>query len=184
MRSPGEVTGVSECIATELSDGRVMLNVRNRDAQNRRLSVYSADGATGWTKPQFHSELREPVCMAGLLTHPGTGSGDARKPFLVFSNPDTLDHFSGKAQPGARRDRKNLALKISYDDGLTWPVSKVLEPGPSAYSDLAVLPDGTILCFYESGQPGVTRPGAAKRGWPYATLTLARIDPAWLTGKN
>jgi hypothetical protein len=30
-----------------------------------------------------------------------------------------------------------------------WPVNKTLDAGPSAYSDLAVLPDGTVLCLYE-----------------------------------
>ena len=34
---------------------------------------------------------------------------------------------------------------------MSWPTSRTIEPGPSAYSDLAVLDNGTILCFYESG---------------------------------
>jgi len=29
-------------------------------------------------------------------------------------------------------------IKLSYDEARTWSVSKTLEPGPSAYSDLAV----------------------------------------------
>ena len=45
-----------------------------------------------------------------------------------------------------------------------YAVRLVLEPGPSAYSDLASLPDGTILCFYERGEKD-----------PYEKLTLARI---------
>jgi sialidase-1 len=54
----------------------------------------------------------------------------------------------------------------------------VLQTGPSAYSDLAVLPDGTILCFYENGTdaPKVKR----KRDWAYANLTLARFNLEWL----
>ena len=59
-------------------------------------------------------------------------------------------------------------------------VARVLEPGPSAYSDLAVLPDGTILCFYERGRPGALRPGSRREDWPYARLTLARFPRAWL----
>lgn len=42
-----------------------------------------------------------------------------------------------------------LSIKLSRDDGKTWPMNNTLESGPSAYSDLAVLPDGTILCLYE-----------------------------------
>ena len=54
---------------------------------------------------------------------------------------------------------------MSYDEGKTWPVKRVLEAGPSAYSDMAVLPNGTILCFYE--QP--------------KKLTLARFNLEWLS---
>lgn len=178
VRSNADMPGVSECIATELSSGRVMLNVRNRASGNRRANVFSADGAHGWSKAEFAPALLEPVCMAGLVTHPGLpGTGE---PFLVFSNPDTLRPVGGAAEPGERRIRENLTLKVSRDDGRTWPISRVLEPGPGAYSDLAVLPDGTILCFFESGKPGVSRPGNSGQGWPYARLTLARIDPRWL----
>ena len=51
---------------------------------------------------------------------------------------------------------------------------RVLEPGPSGYSDLAVGPDRTIYCFYEKG--------AAKQNHFYpGSLTLARLSLAWLT---
>ena len=80
-----------------------------------------------------------------------------------------LSRADGKETPGGHRDRKNLSIKLSYDEAQSWPVNKVLEPGASAYSDLAVLPDGTILCFYE-------RP---------KKLTLARLNLEWLTdGKD
>ena len=49
-------------------------------------------------------------------------------------------------------------------------MKRVLEAGPSAYADLAVLPDGGILCLYEAG-----------RERPYETLTLGRFDFEWLT---
>jgi sialidase-1 len=68
------------------------------------------------------------------------------------------------------RERKNLTVRLSSDEGKSWSVKRVLEAGPSAYADLAVLPDGGILCFYEAG----------KRG-PYETLTLGRFSLKWLT---
>ena len=172
--------GTSECIAAELSDGRVMLNVRTRATPNRKVVTFSRDGATGWTKPAFAGALLEPVCMAGLVRYPET-AGPARAR-LLFSNPDTLDRADGKGTPGERRDRKNVSVKLSYDDGRTWPVNKLLQSGPSAYSDLAVLPDGTVLCFYENGRAGAPK---SSKPWPYAYLTLARFNLEWLTdGKD
>jgi sialidase-1 len=85
---------------------------------------------------------------------------------ILFSNPDSLvPRPNTSGVPGSARARQNLSLKVSYDEGETWPVNRVLEAGPSAYSDLAVLPDGTILCFYEQ----------EKR------LMLARCNLEWLS---
>jgi sialidase-1 len=72
-------------------------------------------------------------------------------------------------------DRRDLTIRLSYDEGETWPVRKLIESGPAAYSDLAVLPDGAALCFYERGQD---KPD----GSPYGFLTLARFNLDWLTG--
>lgn len=161
-----------ECSVAELSDGRVILSARNRAPVNRRAVAFSKDGATGWSKTKFVPELLEPGCMAGLVSHPGREKN--KKPLLLFSNPHTTDR-----PHSARRD---VTIKLSYDNGSSWPVSKILEPGPSAYSDLAVLPDGTVLCFYESGRPGSDRPHQA---WAYACLRMARFNLEWLMdGKN
>lgn len=171
--------GTSECIVAELSDGRVVLHARTRAPANRKVVVTSPDGATGWSRPAFAEALLEPVCMSGLVAYSKFPDG---RPRLLFSNPDTLapDYNKTVAKPGERRARKNLTVKLSLDDGATWPVSRTLEPGPSAYSDLAVLPDGTILCLFESGR-GPAEPG--KRPWPYAFITLARFNLDWLTAR-
>lgn len=170
-------SGPSESLAVELGDGRVALYARTRSKPDRKVVTFSRDGATGWSKPEFVVALLEPVCMAGVVRHPGDGKPGISR--ILFSNPHTLDVANGQpGKPGERRDRKNLSIKLSDDDGRTWPVNKTLEPGPSAYSDLAVLPDGTVLCFYESGR-GVPAKGA--KPWPYAFLTLARFNLEWLT---
>ena len=158
----------NEAMAIQLADGRVMLNIRTESRVNRRLVTTSADGATQWAKPHFDEALREPVCMASIIRV----SEKPRKNRIVFSNPDNLTRADAK-ESIVGRDRKNLSIKLSYDEAQTWPVSKALEPGFSAYSDLAVLSDGTILCFYERG---ATRPDF---------LTLARFNLEWLTdGKD
>ena len=72
------------------------------------------------------------------------------------------------------RSRENLTLRMSYDDGKTWPVARVLEPGRSAYSDLAVLTDGTILCLYERGF-------MEDHKFNTRYMTIARFNLEWLT---
>jgi sialidase-1 len=107
--------------------------------------------------------------MAGLVSHPGTPQGS--RPFLLFSNPQTTER--------AHKKRVDVAIKLSEDGGRTWPVSRVLQSGPSAYSDLAVLPDGTMLCFYESGDPSF--PKKYGRPWAYSFLTVAHFNLEWLS---
>jgi sialidase-1 len=137
----------NETTVTELSDGRVMLVTRNVSKPNRKIVTTSPDGGSNWTPPQFHDPLWEPICMASIIAHPATPGT------LIFSNPHSLGRDrEGKEIPMGRGKRENLSIKISRDDGQTWPTSRTLEPGPSAYSDLAILPDGTILCLYEGNK--------------------------------
>jgi sialidase-1 len=160
----------NETVAIELTDGRVMLNVRSESKANRRLVVTSPDGATNWSTPRFDDGLVEPICMAGIVRYNHGGQS-----LILFSNPHNLERAKGKAEPGGFRDRKNVSIKLSRDEGQSWSVNKQLEDGPSAYSDLAVTKAGTILCFY--GRAGDNRGMTA---WSGGRLTLARFNLEWL----
>ncbi len=164
----------NETVAIELADGSVMLNVRSESKAHRRLVTTSKDGATGWSTPKFDEALLEPICMAGIIRYSTTENGGKNR--ILFSNPDNLSRSKGKEEPGKSRDRKNVSIKLSYDEGQTWAVNKVLEPGPSMYSDLAVTKSGTILCFY-----GATGDNSGLNFWAGAQLTLARFNLEWLT---
>lgn len=142
MPNEGDFGNPNESILAELTDGRVMMVSRNESKPNRKLVAFSANGATNWTAPTFHQQLWEPRCMASLLSHP---SG-----VLLFSNPHTLGlDKDGREVPNGRGKRSNLSIKLSRDNGQTWAVNKTVDAGPSAYSDLANLADGTVLCLYE-----------------------------------
>jgi len=160
----------NETVAIELNDGRVMLNVRSESKAHRRLVTISPDGATNWSTPKFDEALLEPICMGGIVRYDHDGQS-----LILFSNPHNLDKEKGKAEPGKNRDRKNVSVKISRDEGLTWQVNKLIEDGPSMYSDLAVTQSGTILCFY--GRAGDGKGTAAFAG---GRLTLARFNLEWL----
>ncbi len=145
LPNEGDLGNPNETMVAELSDGRVMLVTRSVSQASRKIITISADGATGWSIPVFHEQLWEPICMASIVAHP---SG-----VLLFSNPHTLGlDKAGQPVPGGRGKRENLSIKLSRDDGKTWPINKVLEAGKAAYSDLAVLPDGTVLCLYERAE--------------------------------
>jgi sialidase-1 len=156
----------NETVAIELNDGSVMLNVRSESKAHRRLVTTSKDGASGWSRPKFDDALLEPICMGGIVRYNQGGQS-----LILFSNPHNLDKEKGKAEPGKSRDRKNVSVKVSRDEGQTWPVNKSVENGPSMYSDIAVTHSGAILCFYGRG----TKPGFAGVG-----LTLARFNLEWL----
>ena len=151
----GEFNSPNETMLAELSDGRVMLVSRNVAKANRKLVTIGPDGATRWEKSFFHDQLLEPRCMASLVAYP------SQPGTLLFSNPHTLP-----ATPGGKSARENLSIKLSRDNGQTWPVNRTLDAGPSAYSDLVVLADGTVVCLYEKG----------------SDIAAARFNLAWLTG--
>lgn len=171
----GEWSIPNETCAVQLADGRVLLNMRTESKANRRLLTTSRDGATAWSRPQFHEQLLEPICMATMVRL----SEAPAKNRLLFANPDNLARTDGKEVAGKSRDRKNVSVKLSYDEAVTWPVNKPIEPGFSGYSDLAVANDGTILLFYERGSTD----GA--NIYKTGLLTVARFNLEWLTdGKD
>jgi len=136
----------NESTVVERKDGSLLLNMRNYEGKNRRAISVSKDGGASWSEPRLDPALVEPVCQASLIRH-----GKGRKSVLLFSNP-------------ADTKRVNMTIKLSRDDGETWPVSKTIWPGPSAYSNLAELPDGSVGLLYERGEKD-----------PYESITFVRL---------
>ena len=170
MADTAEFPDPNETAAVQRSDGRVMLNIRTEAKANRRTIVTSKDGATDWSLPRLQQDLPDPICFASLMRLSTKKTG--RRNRLLFSNPDSLTRGDGRDI--LSKDRNNLTVYLSYDEGNSWPVKRTLEEGSSGYSDLAVLPDGTILCLYEAGDD----PGS----FPNRKLVLARFNLEWLTG--
>ena len=96
-------------------------------------------------KPEFVEELLEPGCMAGLVSHPGI-PGENR-PLLLHSSPHTVkrDH----------RERKDVSIHLSRDDGATWtPLSPIGNfGGIVAMASLVRLADGRYMAlFHDDGR--------------------------------
>jgi sialidase-1 len=139
----------------ELSDGSVMLNARNQGGDKLRKISISCDGGETWSPTQTDTALIEPVCQASLLRHPGRG--DPAADVFIFSNP--ASQFA----------RTNGTIRLSRDEGKTWPESRMLYAGSFAYSCLASLPDNSIGCLFE-------RDGTRK-------ISFARFALDWIDGK-
>ena len=149
---------MGECAVAELSDGRLMLNIRSRRGNCCRAVATSDEGGETWSDCVDDPTLVEPECQASLIRHSWPDQHGRSR--LLFSNPAT----------NGRKERRRLTVRLSYDEGETWPVAKVLHAGPSAYSCLASLPDGRIGIVYEAGAEH-----------PYETIRFARFSLDWLT---
>ncbi|MFN8687698.1 MAG: exo-alpha-sialidase [Acidobacteriota bacterium] len=163
--SQGEVVDPSETVAVQLASGRVMLNARTISPRHRRVVLTSKDGATKWSAPRFQQELVEPICFGSLVRHSGKK--------LLFVNPDNLLKAGLEGAPGQSRDRRNLTIRLSEDDGETWKTQRVIDPGWTAYADLNTSPDGAIYVLYERGEPDPAR-------LRIASLTLVHFPLAWV----
>ncbi|MBE7169363.1 MAG: exo-alpha-sialidase [Williamsia sp.] len=129
------IDSTNESTLAELSDGRLMLNMRNASTKRVRQTAISKDGGQSWLPVQTDTTLIEPVCEANMIRYEYRGKKEA----LLFSNPAN------------KTARSRMTIRVSYDNGKTWPAAKLLYEGPSAYSCLTVLPNGHIGCFYEAG---------------------------------
>lgn len=142
-----------ECQAVELVDGSLYMNMRSRQGKKQRACSWSEDGGQSWSPVKFDPNQPESSCQGSIIRL--TRTPTFRKDRILLAcpaNPDARDH---------------LTVRVSYDECRTWPMSKVLCAGSSAYSDLAVTDDGRILCLYETAD--------------YRKIVLARFNIEWLT---
>jgi sialidase-1 len=145
--------GTNECVAVELEDGRVLLNMRNYKDRNQRAISFSSDGGETFGSVEFDETLIEPICQASLVRYSTRTNGGWSR--ILFSNP-------------ASRKRERMTVRLSYDDCKTWAASRLVDPGPSAYSCLCPLRDGSVGLLYERGDAS-----------PYEEIRFQRFPIYW-----
>lgn len=142
----GARPNTTEAQVAELPSGDLMLNMRDNRGGSRAVAV-TADMGRTWTEhPSSRKALREPVCMASLISVAAEDNVSGRD-ILLFSNPDN---------DSARRD---MTVKISFDGGLTWPEENkvLLDAGDGwGYSCLTMIDRQTVGILYESSQAHMT----------------------------
>jgi sialidase-1 len=136
------VPGSNEATAAEISGSGLILNARNQKGDIKaRIVAYSKDGGETWDRTWFDNKLPDPVCEGSILS---LGQNDGRF-ILAFCNA------------ASTRKRDNLTLRISYDEGRTWPVAFPVEKSPdprksddyTAYSDIVNVSASEIGILYE-----------------------------------
>lgn len=139
-------SNTTECMAVELSNGDIMLNMRDnrnhgvKSPNGRRVCVTSDLGKTWKEHPTSHCVLTEPTCMASIHKHIYKTKDGKNGTLLAFFNPNSY------------KSRNKLTLKFSFDDGMTWPEKYWLmldEWGGAGYSCITSIDEKTIGIVYE-----------------------------------
>ena len=141
LSEPLPMPGSNEATAAELSSGKLMINARNQRGDIRaRMVGISNDGGASWSKTYIDRQLPDPVCEGSILNI----GWKKKKAILAFCN----------AADTATRD--NLTLRLSFDEGKTWPKTYVVAnsgksiPSFAAYSDIVKIDDHHIGVLYEA----------------------------------
>lgn len=116
----------SETAIAELPDGRLMINIRNENADRRRRTMTSRDGGLHWEDLKTADALPDPVCCAGLCR---------RGEQLLFTNCES------------EQRRENLTVKLLDPDGSVLDSLLISEAG--GYSDVCAFPGGGAIVFFE-----------------------------------
>jgi sialidase-1 len=142
-------TLTTESQVVELANSELLLSMRNHDARKQRLWATFSRATGKWSAPWF--ALDDPTCQGSLIAIQGGRT-------VLFANP------------ASKTKRERMTVFMSTDGGKTWPVSKLVDARPSAYSCLTELADGTIGLLYETGEK-----------YSAETLTFVRFNMEWLT---
>jgi sialidase-1 len=148
----------NESAVAELSDGRVLQQMRSYHDKGIRAMADSIDGGDSWDKVYLDSALITPVCQASMISNTGfKNEGTAGEKWLLFASP------FGKG-------RERMTLWLSLDDGKTWKHQKQLHEGGSAYGNLVQLADDRIGLLFEKDN--------------YRTISFTTFSLEWLKGNK
>lgn len=144
QRSEMAFSAGDEAKLMELTDGRVLISVRRSGARGYNIS---SDGGHTWGTQGDWPEMTVNACNGEMLRFDDTT--------LLHSIPNSTE-------------RRNVSVFTSNDEGASWHSPVALFEGPSVYSSMTLLPDGTVGAYIERN------PGGACELWYY------RFNMAWL----
>jgi sialidase-1 len=133
-------TGGGEIQIAETPGGGLLASIRNNGlGTGVRHFNRSPDAGITWGTPYSSTTnqpaIPDPTCQGSILRL--TTSSDSNASRLIHANA---------ANSSAR---VNMTIRISYDEGQTWPVSNQVYSGSSAYSALTKLATGEVGLLFE-----------------------------------
>lgn len=123
---------LTESQVIEQSDGTLKYFMRNHDPKRCVATAYSKNGGASWESFSHDENLPQPICQNSVIKIEG-----ADKPYVVFLNA------------ADKKERKCGTVRLSEDDGETFPYSRVLKEDSFVYSSMTLLPDGNIGVLFE-----------------------------------
>ena len=149
--------GSDEVSLVETAEGGIYVSYRkNTLTTGKRHSARSTDYGETFCEHGQHEEVPDTNLHAGLIRCCRNEGGGEE--VLLFSSPSPA---------------KDMTIRVSRDEGRSWNFSRRIERGLSRYSDLAITPDGTILCLYTNG---IVR--------DREKISVARFNLEWLMGAS
>ncbi|MEJ5088468.1 exo-alpha-sialidase [Sphingobacterium faecium] len=132
--------GGNETMAAQISKTGLYMNTRNQQGNVRnRIISYSNDGGVTWDTTFYDKNLPDPVNQGATL------SWKKGKNYIL-----------AVCNAASEKDRDNLTLRISKDQGKTWYFNQVVAKAPSgykgsysAYSDIVLVKKNRIGVLYE-----------------------------------
>ena len=129
--------GGDEAKLMELVDGRVLISVRQNGARGYN---YSTNGGLAWGTQGRWECMKSNACNGDMLRLAATDCGDSCN-ILLHSIPNSME-------------RRNVSIFVSYDEGQTWQDPVLLFDGPSVYSSMTLLKNGSVGVLLEENPNG------------------------------
>lgn len=123
--SPGDESKI-----VELNDGSWMVNSRVNKLGYRYSHVSNDDGKTWISKKE--ESIIDPGCNGSLIRY-----SHGEKNVLLLTNINN------------KKERKEIVLRYSIDEGKSWSNPKIIYNGEAAYSSMTVMENGNLGLFFE-----------------------------------
>lgn len=129
-----------ESVLVEGSKGEVHVWMRNQNVIGRVAHAISLDGGQSWGAVDFVDQIPEIFSQPNAIS---VTTENGRKA-VVFANASQLLPFRGRG-----------VLRISYDDGETWPHNRVFNSRHYVYQCMCQLPSGQLGLLWERELQGL-----------------------------